>query len=117
MKTLLQSDGARHETSNSPSPTRPLDAVNSAQPSQKLNMLGPHSVVPVCEEKSRLRRLLADAESNHKRTLESLNWHIETIRNSIPEGLHYRVETARKAVEEARKALERHTAEHACHEC
>jgi hypothetical protein len=80
-------------------------------------MSATHSVVPVCEEKSRLRRLLAEAESNHKRALESLNWHIETMRNSIPEGLHYRVETARKAVEEARKALERHTAEHACHEC
>ena len=117
MKILLKSDGARHETSNSSSPTRSLDAVNSAQPPQKLNMSATHSVVPVCEEKSRLRRLLAEAESNHKRTLESLNWHIETIRNSIPEGLHYRVETARKAVEEARKALERHTAEHACHEC
>lgn len=80
-------------------------------------MSATHSVVPVCEEKSRLRRLLAVAEANHKRDLESLNWRIEAMEDSVPEALHDRVEIARKAVGEARKALERHSAEHGCHEC
>ena len=68
----------------------------------------------MCEANSRLRRLYALAESNHKGAIETQTWRVETLKDPNPEALHAFVETARRQMEEAREALERHTSEHGC---
>jgi glutathione S-transferase len=72
------------------------------------------SAAPVCEEKARLLRGCAVAESNHQSVIQQVTWLIGRPEKPSYEDLTELAETARMAVEEARQALERHTAEHGC---
>ena len=67
-----------------------------------------------CEEKARLLRRYAVAESNHHRALEILAQCIDTLQEPNPEVLHDFADTARQIVNDAREALERHIGEHGC---
>jgi len=69
---------------------------------------------PACEEKARLLRLCAVAESNHQRAIHHLTWMLGVLKKPNYQDLHEFAETAREIMEDARKALDRHTAEHGC---
>src|SRR5215467_7676030 len=78
------------------------------------NMSVSESAAPACEEKARLLRLYAVAESHHQRAIQHLTWMLGVIKKPNYEDLHEFVETARDIAEDARKALDRHAAEHGC---
>ena len=69
---------------------------------------------PACEEKARLLRICAEAESSHQRAIQQLTWIRDTLMKHNYEDLQEFAETARDIVKDARRALERHTAEHGC---
>ena len=79
-----------------------------------LNMSISESAAPVCAEKARLLRLCALAESHHQRAIRELARFIGKLKRSDFEELLEFGGTARKIVNEAQEALERHTAEHGC---
>ena len=72
------------------------------------------SGAPACAEKARLLKLCALAESHHQRAVQGLARFIGKLKKSDFEELLEFGETARKIVNEAREALERHAAEHGC---
>jgi hypothetical protein len=54
------------------------------------------------------------AESHHRSVIQQVTWLIGRQEKPNYEDLTELAETTRMAVEEARQALERHTAEHGC---
>ena len=71
-------------------------------------------VVTACEEKARLLRLCAVAESDFERAIQKLTWRIGEVKNPNYEELQNLAEAAKKLVENAQGALEQHTSEHGC---
>ena len=71
-------------------------------------------VATACEEKARLLRLCAVAESDYERAIRKLTWRIGEVKYPNYEELQNLAEAATKLVENARGALERHTSEHGC---
>ena len=76
---------------------------------------------PACEEKARLLRICAEAESSHQRAIQQLTWIRDTLKTPNYEDLQELVKIAReivkdarRAAKDARRALERHTAKHGC---
>jgi hypothetical protein len=59
-------------------------------------------------------RLYAVASSDYSRALDVLQRHTGVMKKSKYKEVSEFAETARKAVEEARAALDRHMAEHGC---
>ena len=86
-----------------------------------LNMSISESAGTICAEKARLRRLCALAESSHQLAIQQLAWIRDTLMKHNDEDLQEFAVTARdivtdarRAVKDAREALERHMAEHGC---
>jgi glutathione S-transferase len=79
-----------------------------------LTMSISQSAAPACEEKARLLRLCAVAESNHQHAIQRVTWLLGRSETPNYEDLNEFVETARRIVDEAQQALERHTAEQGC---
>ena len=71
-------------------------------------------VATACEEKARLFRLCAVAESDYERAIRKLTWRIGGVKYPNYEELQNLAEAATKLVENARDALERHTSAHGC---
>jgi hypothetical protein len=71
-------------------------------------------VATACEEKARLLRLCAVAESDYERAIRKLTWRIGEVKYPNYEELQNLAEAATKLVKNAQDALERHTAEHGC---
>ena len=71
-------------------------------------------VATACEEKARLLRLCAVAESDYERAIQKLTWRLGEVKYPNYEELQNLAEDARNLVENAREALERHTSEHGC---
>lgn len=69
---------------------------------------------PVCEEKSQLLRAYSFAASDYSRAVMVLNEHVGIMRKDEYEKLRRFSEKARQLTDDARQALERHTAEHGC---
>jgi hypothetical protein len=69
---------------------------------------------PACEEKARLLRRCAVAESNRQRAIQRLTWILGAERKPHFKLLNEFAEAARDIAENAQRALERHTAEHGC---
>jgi hypothetical protein len=67
-----------------------------------------------CEEKARLLRRHAAAESNYYRAIHVLSAAIQSLKNPNGNDLEDFAASARKMVEDAWYALERHTSEHGC---
>jgi hypothetical protein len=74
----------------------------------------PKSNAPACEEKGRLLRLCAVAESHHQRAIQEVSRFIGKLKQPDYNELIEFVDTARTVVEEAQEALERHIAGHGC---
>jgi hypothetical protein len=72
------------------------------------------SAAPACEERARLLRLCAVAESHHRRVMEQVTWILGRLEKPNHEDLNELAETARRIVDDAQQALKRHTAEHGC---
>ena len=72
------------------------------------------TVATACEEKARLLRLCAVAESDFERTIQKLTWRIGEVKNPNYDVLQNLAEAAKKLVENAQGALERHASEHGC---
>ena len=79
------------------------------------------SAGPMCAEKARLLRFCALAESSHQLAIQQLTWIRDTLMKQNYEDLQEFAGTARdivndarRALKDAREALERHTAEHGC---
>jgi multidrug resistance efflux pump len=70
--------------------------------------------VPACEEKDRLTRAYSSAASDYSRAVELLQKRSGVMSKQDYENIYNFVERARKQVEHARAALEKHTAEHSC---
>jgi hypothetical protein len=79
-----------------------------------LKMSDSESAALVCEEKARLLRRCAVAESNHQLAIQQLTWMIGAPRKPNYVDLNEFVETSRRIVDDAQQGLERHTAEHGC---
>ena len=71
-------------------------------------------IATACEEKARLLRLCAVAESDYERAIRKLTWRIGAVEYPNYEELQNLAEAATKPVKNARDALERHTSEHGC---
>ena len=71
-------------------------------------------VATACEEKARLFRLCAVAESDYERAIRKLTWRIGEVKYPNYEELQNLAEAATKLVKNARDALERHISEHGC---
>ena len=67
-----------------------------------------------CEEKARLLRRHATAESDYYRAIHVLSAAIQSLKNPNANELEDFADSARKIVEGAWDALERHTSEHGC---
>ena len=67
-----------------------------------------------CEEKARLLRRHAEAESEYYRAIHVLSAAIQSLKNPNCNELEDFADSARKIVEGAQEALERHTSEHGC---
>ena len=67
-----------------------------------------------CEEKARLLRRNAGAESEYRRAIQVLGDAIGALEEPNSDELDDFAESARKIVENAWEALERHTSEHGC---
>ena len=67
-----------------------------------------------CEEKARLLRRHAAAESDYNRAIHVLNAAIRSLKKPNANELEDFADSARKTVEDAWDALERHTSEHGC---
>ena len=75
------------------------------------------AVARSCEEKARLLKRCALAESDYNRAIQLMVWRIgtERLKEHNPEVLHDFGEAARKIVEDARAALHLHLTEHGCY--
>ena len=71
-------------------------------------------IATACEEKARLLRLCAVAESDYERAIRKLTWRVGEVKYPNYEELQNLAEAATKPVKNARDALERHTSEHGC---
>jgi len=67
-----------------------------------------------CDEKAELLRAYSFAASDYGRAVQVLNDHLGTLRKDEYEKMRKFSEKARREADEARAALERHTAEHGC---
>ena len=67
-----------------------------------------------CEEKAHLRRQHAAAESDYHRAIHLLSVAIRSLKKPDGYVLEDFADSARKIVEGAWEALERHTTEHGC---
>jgi len=72
------------------------------------------SITPACEEKVRLLRRCAVAEAKCGYAIQNLTWRIGTLRAPNYAELQDLAEAAKKLVEDAWEAVERHTSEHGC---
>ena len=70
--------------------------------------------MPACEEKDRLARAWSFAVSDYNRTVAVLQERTGVMSKQDYETIHTFVEKARKQVDDARAAIEKHTAEHGC---
>jgi hypothetical protein len=77
-------------------------------------MSNSESAAPACEEKRRLVNLCAVTKSEYSRAMEAIALRIGELNISHFDELAEFAKDAKKAMEEAREALERHTAEHGC---
>jgi hypothetical protein len=67
-----------------------------------------------CEEKARLLRRHAAAESDYYRAIHVLSVAVRSLKKPDGNELEDFADSARKMVEDAWDALERHTSEHGC---
>jgi hypothetical protein len=67
-----------------------------------------------CEEKARLTRLYIVASADYTRAVQVLNLRAGVMLKPEYDQLRAFVETARRTAEEARSALDGHTAAHGC---
>ena len=67
-----------------------------------------------CEEKARLLRRRATAESEYRRAIQVLGDAIGVVEEPNSDELDDFGESARRIVEKAQEELERHTSEHGC---
>ena len=67
-----------------------------------------------CEEKARLLRRNAGAESEYRRAIQVLGDAIGVLEEPNSDELDDFAESARRIVEKAQEELERHTSEHGC---
>ena len=72
------------------------------------------SLKTACEEKARLLRRHAAAESNYYRAIHVLSVAIRSLKKPDGNELEDFADSASKMVEDAWDALERHTSEHGC---
>jgi hypothetical protein len=70
--------------------------------------------VPACEEKDRLTRASSFAVSDYSRAVAVLQERTGVMSKEDYETINSFVEKARKQVDHARAALEKHTTEHGC---
>jgi hypothetical protein len=73
----------------------------------------PASEIP-CKEKDRLMRLYIEAASDYSGAVQLLQRSAGVMKKPDYDELRGFAEEARKTAEEARAALDRHTAEHGC---
>jgi hypothetical protein len=73
----------------------------------------PASEIP-CKEKDRLMRLYIVAASDYSRAVQLLQRRAGVMEKADYDELRGFAEEARKTADEARAALDRHTAEHGC---
>jgi hypothetical protein len=82
--------------------------------SRSPDMSDSESATPACAEKARLLNRCAVAQSEYNRSIQLMAWRIGGLRDLNFEELADLAKNARKPLEEAQEALERHTAEHGC---
>lgn len=74
----------------------------------------PKQALDACDVKAKLLRAYSFAAADYSRAVLVLNEHIGTLRKDQYEKLRQFSEDAWRTTDEARIALERHTAEHGC---